>query len=248
MVGARFYDNGEGDEGAAFVYHGSAAGLSQTPNWMGESNEPSALYGPVSTAGDVNGDGYDDVIAGAYWGGQAYAYYGSPTGLSLTPDWIAQGYGGYFGIEVATVGDVNGDGYGDVMVGAFQYYNGVAGEGAAFLYEGSAAGLSPTTSLIAGGIPGTSRFGGSIDPAGDVNSDGYDDLIIGARLTSNGQTEEGKAFAYYGSANGPIAPTDVSLVALQGVPAGLPLPIALLLTAVSLVWLLRWFGRKKVSH
>jgi hypothetical protein len=248
MIGARFYDNGQTDEGAAFVYHGSAAGLSPTPNWMGESNEPSALYGPVSTAGDVNGDGYADVIAGAYWGGRAYANYGSPTGLSLNPDWTASGYSGYFGIEVATVGDVNGDSYADVMVGAFQHYNNSGGEGTAFLYYGSAAGLSPTAGWIVDGNADSSRFGGSIDPAGDVNGDGYGDIIIGARLSSNGQIDEGKAFAYYGSASGPVEPTNVSLVAVQGIQAGLPLPLALLLIGISLALLLQWHGRKRGRH
>jgi uncharacterized repeat protein (TIGR01451 family) len=212
IVGARFYDNGEDDEGAAFVYHGSAAGLSLAPDWMAESDQEFAYYGPVGTAGDVNGDGYTDVIVGAYGyengegdEGSAFAYYGSAAGLSLVPDWTAESdqSSAFFGIEVAPAGDVNGDGYADVLVGAFQYDNGESDEGAAFLYYGSADGLSLTAGWSAEGDHDSSRFGGSVDPAGDVNGDGYGDVIIGARLYDNGQFDEGRAFVYYGGPSGP---------------------------------------------
>src|SRR6185503_21181173 len=56
IVGAIFYDHGTFDEGGAFIYHGSAAGLAGTPSWTGESNQTSGWFGySVSTAGDVNG-------------------------------------------------------------------------------------------------------------------------------------------------------------------------------------------------
>jgi hypothetical protein len=68
IVGAPYYDNGETDEGRAYVYHGSSSGLSATANWTAESNQASAYFGySVSTAGDVNGDGYADVIVGAFY-------------------------------------------------------------------------------------------------------------------------------------------------------------------------------------
>jgi hypothetical protein len=94
IVGAPYYDNGETDEGRAYVYHGSAAGLSTAPNWIAESNQANALFGvSVGTAGDVNGDGYADVIVGAYEydngednEGRAYLYNGSAGGLSTTPN------------------------------------------------------------------------------------------------------------------------------------------------------------------
>jgi hypothetical protein len=212
IVGAYWYDNGQTDEGRAFVFHGSAQGLSANPDWTAEPDQERAfLGGSVGTAGDVNGDGYDDVIVGvaAYDNGQtdegrALVYHGSATGLSDTPDWTAESgqTGGWFGRSVGTAGDVNGDGYDDVIVGAFTFDNGQADEGRAFLYHGSAAGLSTTPNWTAESDQASAWFGNSVGTAGDVNGDGFDDVIVGADWYDNGQTDEGRAFLYHGSAAG----------------------------------------------
>src|SRR5205823_3707611 len=98
IVGANLYDDGQVDEGRAYVFHGSPTGLSPTPNWIAEGNQAGASFGEfVWRAGDVNGDGFGDVIIGApAWDdtlyldeGKAFAYYGSPTGLGPTPSWMA---------------------------------------------------------------------------------------------------------------------------------------------------------------
>ncbi len=212
IVGALLYDNGQTDEGRAYVYYGSATGLSSTPNWTGESNQASALFGnSVSTAGDVNGDGYSDVIIGAYYyengetnEGGAYVYYGSASGLSLTPDWTAESNQGNsrYGYSVSTAGDVNGDGYSDVIVGAYLYDNGETDEGRAFVYYGSASGLSSSPDWTGESNQASAYFGYSVSAAGDVNGDGYSDVIVGAYYYDNGETDEGAAFVYYGSSSG----------------------------------------------
>ena len=217
IVGARYYDNGQGEEGRAFVYYGSATGLSAGPNWTAESNQTGAYFGSsVSAAGDVNGDGYGDVIVGAYQydngqtnEGAAFVYCGSATGLGAngTPvnaDWMAESdqAGALFGYSVSTAGDINGDGYGDVIVGAYEYDNGQSNEGAGFVYYGSAAGLSTSADWTAESDQGSAKFGWSVGTAGDINGDGYGDVIVGARFYDNGQSNEGAAFVWCGSRSG----------------------------------------------
>jgi hypothetical protein len=94
ICGAHYYDNGQTDEGRAYVYLGSATGLSAIPAWTGESDQVDARFGTsAGSAGDVNGDGYGDVICGAYSydngqtnEGRAYMYYGNDFGgLSVRP-------------------------------------------------------------------------------------------------------------------------------------------------------------------
>ncbi len=212
IVGAPYYDNGQTDEGRAFVYHGSAAGLSMTAAWTAESDQTSANFGwSVGSAGDVNGDGYADVIVGArYYSngqsneGRAFVYHGGAAVLSATAAWTAESdqAGAYFGWSVGTAGDVNGDGYADVIVGALYYDNSQTDEGHAFVYHGSAAGLSMTAAWTAESDQASAYFGYSVRTAGDVNGDGYADVIVGARNYDNGQTDEGRAFVYHGGAAG----------------------------------------------
>jgi hypothetical protein len=213
IVGAHAYSNGEDIEGRAFVYHGSAAGLATTPAWTAEGNQDFAYFGgSVATAGDVNGDGYSDVIVGAATVGRAFVYHGSGAGLATTAAWTAesnQAFAG-FGGSVATAGDVNGDGFSDVIVGAGGYDNGEANEGRAFVYHGSGAGLATTAAWTAEGNQDFADFGFSVATAGDVNGDGFSDVIVGARTYDNGEANEGRAFVYHGSAAGLATTSDWS--------------------------------------
>ena len=212
IIGAYYYDGGQTDEGQALVYYGSASGLGTSPDWTDEGNQAEAYFGySVSTAGDVNGDGYSDVIVGAYYydgsltdGGRALVYHGSASGPSATPDWTVDGAQAFalFAISVSSAGDVNGDGYADVVVGAPLYTNGQIGEGKAFVYHGSASGLSTTPAWTTEADQAGANYGWSVSAAGDVNGDGYAEVIVGARYYSNGHSSEGRAFVYHGSASG----------------------------------------------
>jgi hypothetical protein len=190
-------------KGKAYVYYGSPTGLSSTSNWtaIGE-NTYNYLGYSVSTAGDVNGDGYSDVIIAARQysseRGKAYVYFGSSTGLSTLPNWTAVGENGgdYFGQSVSTAGDVNGDGYSDIIIGAVLYSD---GKGKAYVYQGSSAGLPATPNWTATGENGGDRFGFSVNTTGDVNGDGYSDVVIGATYYSS---IKGKAYVYFGSPTG----------------------------------------------
>ncbi len=234
IIGAGGYDDGAStDEGRAFVYHGSAAGLSASPNSSpDDADQASANFGvSVATAGDVNGDGYSDIIIGAYFfddgastnEGRAFVYHGSAVGISATPDNTpddADQANAGFGLSVASAGDVNGDGFSDVIIGAYSYDDGAnTDEGRAFVYHGSAAGLSAAPNNTPDDADqATALFGYSVASAGDVNGDGYSDVIIGAYLYTDGaNANEGRAFVYHGSATGlPATPNSTPDDADQG--------------------------------
>ena len=115
----------------------------------------------------------------------------------------------FFGYSVSTAGDVNWDGYSDVIVGAYGYDNGESNEGRAFVYHGSSTGLSTTLDWTGESNQANACFGISVSTAGDVNGDGYSDVIVGANGYDNGETNEGCAFVYYGIASGIEEVTDI---------------------------------------
>jgi hypothetical protein len=209
IVGAPNYNTNFLDEGQVRLYLGAGSDLSDTPVWTlnGGASETS-LGTSVDSAGDVNGDGYDDVLIGAdiYSDGQpaeggAFVFAGSQSALlGTTPAWTAEVNQGdaYLGFSVAGAGDVNGDGYDDVIVGADGFDNGELDEGTALLYYGSENGLAlePTRSFEIN--QAGARYGISVQSAGDVNGDGYDDVIVGADRFTKLLTNEGGAFLYLG--------------------------------------------------
>jgi hypothetical protein len=218
LVGARSFDSGQQNEGRAFLYHGSANGPSLTPDWFVDGDQTLAFLGQVvAPAGDVNGDGYDDVLVSApSWDngqsneGCVRLYLGSANGLGTTPAWTREGdqATAVFGSSVAAAGDVNGDGYDDVLVGARGYDGSYENEGRVFLFLGSAAGLESDAAWTVDGGQTDGGFGWSVAGAGDVNADGYADVIVGAFFYDSGEVDEGAAFLYLGSGSGPSTTAD----------------------------------------
>jgi len=214
IVGARLFDNGQVDEGRVFVYYGAAGGLGAAPAWTVESNQAASLFGDVATAGDVNGDGFADVVIGSrYYSngepseGRAFVYLGSAQGLFSTPWWTAESNqaNAWFG-QVATAGDVNGDGFSDVIVGAPEYSNGQASEGKAFVYHGGSETLSTDVGWFTVGGQAGAGYGWLVATAGDVNGDGISDILAVANNYDNGQFDEGKVWTFHGSRNGLVGP------------------------------------------
>lgn len=193
--------------------------LASTPtSWLPNGGQPGAEYGrSVATAGDVNGDGFSDVLVGApgYDDGQVdegrvLLYLGSRTGPDASPAWTFSDdfAGGRLGQAVSSAGDINNDGFDDVIVGAPGWSDGVSAErGRAYLFLGGAAGLPATPSKVYVGFSGSpgSHFGASLGPAGDINGDGFVDMVFGAPGHSSGEAGEGEILVYGGTTNIPYS-------------------------------------------
>jgi hypothetical protein len=192
VVGARGY---AGEAGGAFVHLGSPAGVVSDPFALLVGEGPQHFFGEtVSGAGDVDGDGFDDLIVGAPGAGAAYVFHGGPDGVTLGAR--IPGDGGGFSTVVSRAGDVNADGFGDVLVGA-------PDADGAYLFLGSPAGIvvPPEPRRIDG--PGGSSFGRSVAAAGDVNADGYDDVVVGANASA-------QVFVFHGGPDGLPAVPDTT--------------------------------------
>jgi Ca2+-binding RTX toxin-like protein len=239
LVGAPQHDAGAADTGATYVLYGSAAGIAPVNlsalaadegfKIAGEANTDYAGFA-VASAGDLNGDGYADIVigapfssAGGSFAGAAYVVFGDGA-LSGTVDLGSLGAGSGFrilgeadgdqaGVSVASAGDINDDGYDDLMIGSAGNGNNA---GAAYVVYGG-AGLTATSEIdltdIAGGIGGfklvgadTDNYAGaSVSAAGDVNGDGIGDLLVGA-WGADGNV--GGAYVVYGQAGAaPFAAT-----------------------------------------
>ncbi len=218
VVGSPTFASGELDEGRAFLYRGSADGLSTAPSWTIESNVVGARLGSaVAPAGDVNGDGYADFLVAADAlsaevtnGGRVLLFLGSADGPSTTPDWTADGsqQGERFGSSIAPAGDVDGDGYDDVIVGAPFHDGTVADEGRAVLYLGSPAGLEVTAAWSVLGAQDNAQFGSAVAGVGDLDGDGHADVAVGAPAFNGVFFASGRVFLFRGAADGPAAMAD----------------------------------------
>jgi len=159
----------------------------------------------VLTPGDLNGDGHDDVVVGAD-GGRAYLYFGGPSNDDVPDVVFTSAFAGdRFGVAVAA-SDVNGDGSLDVLVGAFRGGSG-NDAGRVYVYYGG-PGIDAAADLVFSGVPGE-QLGLAVDGVGDVNADGWDDLLVGARFNDSGGFEAGRAYVYYG---GPASDAIADLV------------------------------------
>jgi hypothetical protein len=126
--------------GKAYLFLGSAGGLSVNADWSQVGEGASDTYGHVASAGDFDGDGYGDLAVGAQgfdnYRGKVYLYRGSPGGLNLTADLTLLGEMEESSFSfTASAGDVNGDGFPDLAVGA-PWFGGYTGK--VYLYHGSA--------------------------------------------------------------------------------------------------------------
>ncbi|MCA3562363.1 MAG: FG-GAP repeat protein, partial [Aestuariivirga sp.] len=220
-----------GSDRAAYVVFGKAGGFAANLNLSTLNgttgfrivNASIANFGDsVSVAGDVNGDGIDDLIVGEEYAGSksgaAYVVFGKVGGFGATFDVStltgANGFritgvaaNDYAGSSVSAAGDINGDGFADLIVGAFGADPNGSQSGAAYVVFGKAGGFAPTLNLS--GLTGANGFritgvaagdsaGSSVSAAGNVNGDGIDDLIVGASGADVNGSNSGAAYVIYG--------------------------------------------------
>jgi hypothetical protein len=201
----------------------------------GASPGGSNLGNAIKPAGDVNGDGFEDVIIGAYYenftAGTAYVIFGKSTGFSPPPDldnlsatdgFAIRGATGaipgpadYAGTAVSGAGDVNGDGFDDVLV-ATSKYSLLANGSSGYVIFGKAnntevnlsdidSAASDTVGFRLTGFGSTPDFNGADAAAtgGDINGDGYDDIAFGGPRTNvGGSYGVGAAYVVFGKENG----------------------------------------------
>ena len=248
VIGAPYASTGADYAGASYVVFGSDQGFPSPLNLSSlDGNNGFVVNGAnasdysgasVSAAGDINGDGIDDLVIGApgsspgeYYAGASYVVFGSDldwdsalelSSLDGNNGFVINGVGANdnSGTSVSTAGDINGDGIDDLIIGA-PYAGGYAGTGAAYVVFGRASdenwgsalelsSLDGSNGFTISGVNAGSTLGISVSAAGDVNNDNIDDLIIGAIFASNDAGATGAAYVVFGSDENWSSPFNLS--------------------------------------
>ena len=234
IIGARVADSPAFNSGESYVVFGSKTGFGATlelSNLNGSNGfvingiDPFDSSGrSVSEAGDVNGDGVDDIIIGADWAdsngfssGESYVVFGSKVGFGATLKLAdLNGSNGFVlngidefdnsGRSVSGAGDINGDGIDDIIIGAQGADPNGSSSGESYVVFGSNTGfgaalelssLNGSNGFVLDGIDAGDFSGGSVSSAGDINGDGIDDIIIGAF----GANPSGASYVVFGAAS-----------------------------------------------
>ncbi|MEH2330951.1 beta strand repeat-containing protein [Nostoc sp.] len=240
------FPNGQGS-GQSYVVFGSKGGFGAQFNvstlngtngfTINGINADDYSGSSISSAGDINGDGVDDLIIGARGAdpngqssGQSYVVFGSKGGfgaqfnlsnLNGTNGFTINGINTYdnLGISISSEGDINSDGIDDLIIGASSASPNGQGSGQSYVVFGSKGGfgaqfnlktLNGTNGFTINGINTYDNLGTSVNSAGDFNGDDIDDLIIGARGASPNGQSSGQSYVVFGSKGGFGAQFNVS--------------------------------------
>ena len=203
----------------------------------------------VSSAGDINGDGFDDIMISATYANkfdsnisEVYIIYGKNSNFDAefelgdlfasnggdgTLGFVINGIDGgdFTGRSTSSAGDVNGDGFDDILIGARSADPNGSASGESYVVFGQAGGFGAefdlssllatnggdgTLGFVINGIDSGDRSGGSVSSAGDINGDGFDDIIIGASRADSYADDSGESYVVFGQAGGFGASLDLS--------------------------------------
>ncbi|MFQ5599951.1 MAG: FlgD immunoglobulin-like domain containing protein [Candidatus Krumholzibacteriia bacterium] len=204
LVGANVNDEAILSGGKIYLYLGGVDYPDSAVVTYAGNIERENVGAAVHGGADLNGDGYDDWVAGAPGlgssgtdPGRVYVFWGgaSPDGV---PDLVIPGdlAGGQFGAAVCLVRDLDGDGTGDLVVGAPR-----AGDGRVYIYRGDPVSFDGVPERILHARPGDRRFGRALAWLPDDDADGRDDLLVGVPRSSQAATWAGAALLYRGTAD-----------------------------------------------
>jgi len=249
VIGASGADDKGSSSGVSYVIFGKASGYTaefnfSTLNGINGFQVNGELAGDhsgrsVAGAGDINGDGYDDLVFGTFGAnpngrssGATYVVFGKasgfPANFELSALTGANGFqingekvDDYSGRNVSAIGDMNGDGYADILIGARLADRTGSESGAAYVVFGKASGFAAVLELSA--LDGTNgfeidgeaagdRLGYAVGAAGDINGDGYDDIIVGAAAADPNGSGSGASYVIFGRASGFGALFDLALL------------------------------------
>lgn len=200
------------DLGRVYIFFGGQQ-MDTTADVIFEAEDLDDEFGwSVAGGGDLNNDSYDDLVVGArYYGswldpqrGKAYVFFGgNPMDTTADVELVGENIYCWLGYSVAGAGDVNGDGFDDVLIGS-PWYPGGQGNNPAYgrtdlLYGSAGTTMDNICDVNFIGAANDDQFGWSVDGGLDMNKDGFDDIIIGARFNDCAGQDGGAAYVYYGS-------------------------------------------------
>lgn len=205
VIGAEGNNENGSNAGSAYVYFGRETVGNKPDLTLAGHKEDGRFGSTISFAGDVNSDGFDDLIIGGFSTNQAQLYLGKKV-MNNVPDFIFKGEKayGHFGNSVSSAGDFNGDGYDDILIGDFTNSTNGTDKGRACLYFGSQE-MDTNPDLTFEGEEIFNDFGYTVTYAGDLNHDGFSDIMIGSPRYDRIDLL-GRIYIYYGNSSPDLIP------------------------------------------